>query len=158
MSKRFSETAEAIKLSQAIQKLSGLKSGTVVPIPLEHIDRTDNIREGIDEDSIEFKQLIDSIKEVGLLQNPVVTIVSGRILCVSGHRRLAAMSKLEAEKVPCSVVHFDNLEKRDLSKVKLTFIFIFAWYQFVSGSPIFFSLILLHYFSQSYNYVFLSLD
>ena len=27
------------------------------------------------------------------------------------------MSKLEAEKVPCSVVHFDNLEKKDLAQI-----------------------------------------
>lgn len=117
MSKRFNETAEAIKLSQSIQKLSGLKSGTVVPIPLEYIDRSENIRESIDDQSLEFQQLVDSIKEVGLLQNPVVTIVSGKILCVSGHRRLAAMAQLKTEKVPCSVVHFDNLEKKDLAQI-----------------------------------------
>ena len=117
MSKRFDETAESIKLSQSIQKLVTLKSGTVVPIPIKYIDQTENIRQEIDRNSLEFQQLIDSIKEVGLLQNPVVTIVSGKILCVSGHRRLAALEKIGNEKVPCSVVHFDSLDKKDLAQI-----------------------------------------
>lgn len=117
MSNRFKETAESIKLSQSIQKLTKLKSGTVVPIPIEYIDQTENIRHEIDYDSVDFNQLVDSIKEIGLLQNPVVTIISGKILCVSGHRRLAALEKLNTEKVPCSVIHFDSLDKKDLAQI-----------------------------------------
>ena len=44
MNDRFKSTASAIKLSQAIEKLSALDSGTVVPIPLEYIDRSENIQ------------------------------------------------------------------------------------------------------------------
>ncbi|SMF80446.1 ParB/RepB/Spo0J family partition protein [Pseudobacteriovorax antillogorgiicola] len=117
MSERFNSTASAIKLSQAIEKLSKLDSGTVVPIPLEYIDRSENIRRELDTDTIEFSQLVESIKEVGLLQNPVVTVSSGKILCVSGHRRIAAIEHLGHKKVECTLVHFENLELKDVAQI-----------------------------------------
>jgi len=117
MSERFNETADNIKLNQAVAKMRELKNGTVVPIPLKYLDRSENIRKEIDTKSCEFDQLKKSIKEVGLLQYPVVTIVSDKILCVSGHRRLAAMEELGEEKVSCVVNHFDTLDQKDLAQI-----------------------------------------
>lgn len=108
---RFEKTAKAIKETQAIEKLKHLPDGTVVPIPLELINRDDNIRrDGKHDNQGEFNQLVESIKEVGLLHQPVVTVVGNEIYCVSGHRRLSALEHLGQEKIPCVVRQFKGLD------------------------------------------------
>ncbi len=108
---RFEKTAKAIKETQAIEKLKNLPDGTVVPIPLDLINREHNIRRDSRHDQQgEFRQLVESIKEVGLLHQPVVTVVGHEIYCVSGHRRLAALEQLGQDKVPCVVRQFKSLD------------------------------------------------
>ena len=125
MSQRFKETAEGIKRSQEhealtgkITALRGLPDGTVVPIPLDLIDRSQNMRDDhVDLESDDFKQLVETIREVGLLQNPIVTIVGDQIVCVAGHRRLAALEKLGQLKPSCILRHFEKIETKQVAQL-----------------------------------------
>jgi ParB family chromosome partitioning protein len=113
--KRFTDTAARIKQDQAISMLNTLKDGTVVPIPLNLVVRTENIRhDRADHNDPELEALTASIKEVGLLQHPIVTVAAGQIVCVSGHRRFAACESLKMDKVPCVIRHFDTLSTKQM--------------------------------------------
>lgn len=116
--KRFSETANSIKMNQAINQLKSLKDGTVVPIPLSILARDENIRsKAIEKADSEITTLAESIKEVGLLQFPVITVSENRVVCVAGHRRLKALETLGTEKVSCVVKKFDTLNDKEISQV-----------------------------------------
>ena len=126
---RFKETAAKIKslndgqaplsrLEEAICKLRGLKDGATIPMPLELIDTTQNRRKETEgQDNPDFRQLVDSINEVGLLQPPVITLLSGTILCVSGHRRIAALRSLGHEKTPCILRHLEKMEIKEAAQL-----------------------------------------
>ncbi len=102
--KRFSETAKSIKVSKAISQLKALKDGTVVPIPLAVLNRDENIRsKAISKKDTDINTLAESIKEVGLLQYPVITVSDNKVVCVAGHRRLQACEKIGFEKVSCVI-------------------------------------------------------
>jgi ParB/RepB/Spo0J family partition protein len=125
MTARFHETAEEIKrnqsqadLAEKLDRLRSLPTGTVVPIPLELIDRDQNTRDGkIDSSAPEFRQLVETIREVGILQNPVVTILGDKIVCVAGHRRLAALEELGDTKPACVLRHFEKLETKQIAQL-----------------------------------------
>ena len=125
MSQRFKDTAEEIRRSQnqndlqgKLDKLRALPDGTVVTIPMELIDRSQNIRAGqIDRTSDEFLQLVEAIREVGILQTPVVTIMGDKIVCVAGHRRLAALEELGESKPACAIRHFEKLETKQIAQL-----------------------------------------
>jgi ParB/RepB/Spo0J family partition protein len=113
--KRFTDTAARIKQDQAISMLNSVKDGTVVPIPLNLVIRTENVRHDRSEkNDPDLEALAASIKEVGLLQHPIVTVAAGQIVCVSGHRRFSACETLKMEKVPCVIRHFDNLTTKQM--------------------------------------------
>lgn len=120
MVKRFDETAQTIKehrnAKEIEEKLSKLKDGQVVLLRPENINSNQNIREEIQLDN-EFYQLVESIKEVGILQPIVVTVAGSEILCVSGHRRLMAAKELNMERVQCLIKIFDNISKKDLAQL-----------------------------------------
>lgn len=116
--KRFKETAGAIKLTQAIDQLRSLKDGTVVPVPLSILSRDENIRsKAIASKDKEIDMLAESIKEVGLLQFPVITVSGSKIVCVAGHRRLLACEKIGLERVSCVVKQFDTLSDKEMAQV-----------------------------------------
>ncbi len=93
--------------------------GKVVFFHVETIQTDQNIRSNIDTESEDFKKLLESIREHGVLQNPVVelrendqTIWGYDLICVAGHRRLLAASVLGIERVNCSLHKFSNASQR----------------------------------------------
>lgn len=116
--KRFKDTAASIKLDKAIDQLKNLKDGTVVPVPIELLSRGENIRSApIDDNDPELDALIASIKEVGLLQFPVITVSGAKIACVAGHRRLKACEALKMERVSCVVKKFETLNDKEMAQL-----------------------------------------
>ena len=113
---RFEEAEAQIKFQNGLVKLSQSKDGISLDLPIKYITLDQNIREKIDFDSTEFKQLVESIKEVGLLQPPVVTadLNDGKILCLGGHRRIEALKFLGHETVK---VIYRNLEEKSVQKL-----------------------------------------
>jgi hypothetical protein len=58
-----------------------------------------------------FKQIVASIREVGIIEPPVVTPNkdrSGQYILLDGHLRLAALRELEQTEVTCLVAHDDE--------------------------------------------------
>ncbi|MDB2447163.1 ParB/RepB/Spo0J family partition protein [bacterium] len=116
--KRFTETAKSIKVGKAINQLKALKDGTVVPIPLSVLSRDENIRSAlISKKDKDIGTLAESIKEVGLLQFPVITVSNNKVVCVAGHRRLQACEMIGFEKVSCVIKKFDALNDKEMSQV-----------------------------------------
>jgi ParB family chromosome partitioning protein len=73
-------------------------------IPIADITIEENCRKTMDHDSPEFLQLMESIKNEGILQNLVIEIKLEpeiKLLCISGQRRLTIAKQLGIEKVPC---------------------------------------------------------
>jgi ParB/RepB/Spo0J family partition protein len=115
-STRFEETEADIKFKEGLFKLSKSQDGVSLEMAIKHITLDQNIRDAIDHNDPEFKQLVESIKEVGLLQLPVVTVDldQGKILCLGGHRRIEALRTLGKESVK---VVYRNLEDRPVQKL-----------------------------------------
>ncbi|MDQ3235525.1 MAG: ParB/RepB/Spo0J family partition protein, partial [Pseudobdellovibrionaceae bacterium] len=113
---RFEETEADIKFKEGLFKLAKSKDGVSLELPIKHITLDQNIRDKIDHNDPDFKQLVDSIKEVGLLQLPVVTVDldQGKILCLGGHRRIEALRVLGNETVK---VVYRCLEERSVQKL-----------------------------------------
>lgn len=117
-SKRFDDTAARIKNTEAINALKNLIDGTVVPIPISMINRSLNARKArLDINDPATIHLMHTVKEVGLLQSPVVTILDDEIVCLAGHRRLLVMEALGHEKVPCAIKKIEAQEQRKLMQL-----------------------------------------
>lgn len=88
---------EARKIS-VIEKLKTIESGKRIAIPVDLIDLSKNKRlEEIDDNDPEFLQLVETIREVGILQAPVVSIIENEIVPLLGHRRIAAAKFINAK-------------------------------------------------------------
>lgn len=104
--------------------LQAIEEDATVKIDPEKIKVNENIRREIDTSSVEFKQLVESIKAHGLLQSLVVEFrqidhEKYEFVCVAGHRRLAALKLLKfTDKVPVKFMHFHR--KGASSNVALT--------------------------------------
>ena len=77
--------------------LSQKPNTSKVDIPVEWIDISSNIRSRIDIETDSFKGLIESIREVGLLQPPVVRKLNNSLELLSGHRRVEAWKALQQD-------------------------------------------------------------
>lgn len=75
---------------QLIHMLNQRPQISKLDIPIEWIDISENIRSRIDTEEPAFRSLVESIKEVGLLQPPVVRKVDNKLELLSGHRRVEA--------------------------------------------------------------------
>ena len=51
--------------------------------------------------STKFAVILSSIKEVGIIEPPVVSYKAGKYLLLDGHLRLQALKKLEINRVDC---------------------------------------------------------
>lgn len=95
-------------------KLSALKAylDKQVEIPLEHIRIEDNVRRTIDVTSAKFQELIESIRQQGMLQNLVVElrVEEGihQLFCIAGQRRLLAAREAGKTKANCLIKQFDD--------------------------------------------------
>ena len=112
------------KVSERIKIFrQALAKELVVKLDPEEIKTDENIRREIDVDSNEFRQLVESIKEHGVLQSIVVEYSeidgdSCSLKCLAGHRRLAAL-KASGLKVKVPAKLFSG-EKGNALRVALT--------------------------------------
>ncbi len=89
-------------------------------LELSAIARSENLRQEIRATSPEFLNLVESIREIGL-QNPPVVEVRARgnkefeLVCVSGHRRLLALETLGQAQVTCALKTFRSDKHRALA-------------------------------------------
>lgn len=89
-------------------------------VPIEGIYRDENLRQHIDDESPEFRNLMESIRTIGLQNPPVLEVReesdgTPKLVCVSGHRRLLALEKLGVEKVTCALKLFESEKHRALA-------------------------------------------
>jgi ParB/RepB/Spo0J family partition protein len=104
--------------SEADDRLTALKKhlGKVVSLKLSEIESEENVRKGAVTESDEFEKLKVSIQQFGLLQPIVVELRleadAFRLVCLAGHRRLAALRALGAERVQCLLLAFDEKSQR----------------------------------------------
>lgn len=120
-SDRFAETADELTRLRAraprgrkepttdnirtalVQQLESRGDGAVTTIPFHLLDRSQNLRSEVRNNEACYAALKESIVECGLLQLPVVTLIDNRIVCVAGHRRIAALEDLGHTEVKCVV-------------------------------------------------------
>ncbi len=120
MSKDFDE-AQKVKTdtqqkTAVATKIERLRKfiGHVASIDINEIETFDNIRQHLDTDSDDFKSLLESIAKNGVQQNLIVEFKDSnnekgyQLICVAGHRRLAAAKLANITTVPCLIRTFEN--------------------------------------------------
>lgn len=90
--------------------------GKVVSLKVAEIESIENVRKGAVAHGEEFEKLKASISQFGLLQPIVVelrTLSDGfKVICLAGHRRLAALRELGHERVQCLLLAFEEKSQR----------------------------------------------
>ncbi len=122
----------SIQESQRADRFAAYRDhiGKTFPIPIEHIIIEDNVRLEVDTSTPKFKELVDSIRSEGLLQNLIVELRNGRngtyLSLVSGQRRFLAAKEAGIQKVTCLLKEYsragrvsagltENLVRQDLN-------------------------------------------
>jgi ParB/RepB/Spo0J family partition protein len=99
------------------KRLLALKAnlGKVATIPIAEIETSENVRQSIDTSSPKFRQLVESVKKYGVMENVVAELqinkkeTDYKLMCVAGHRRiLAALAAKNITKIPCLLVAYEN--------------------------------------------------
>lgn len=90
------------------------KDGDMVRAEIAQIGLDENVRD-IDVGTERFKQFVESIKETGMLQPPVITIINERVVCVAGHRRILAAKELGQDTVRCVYRIWADPEAKDVA-------------------------------------------
>lgn len=109
---------ERVKSLGNEDKLAGLVAhiDKQVEIPLAYIRIEDNVRRGLDTQSVKFQELVASIRMQGLLQNLVVELRQEegqyQLYCVAGQRRLLAAQEAGKIKANCLIKQYDNRADR----------------------------------------------
>lgn len=89
--------------------------GKTVTIPLAQITIEENVRREVDVSGPKFRELVESIRRDGLLQNLVVDVreADGEVYlsCVSGQRRLLAAREAGVEKAVCLLKRYSGAER-----------------------------------------------
>lgn len=85
----------------------------ITQIPLDKIDDPQiAIRQDISPESVQ--DLVDSIREVGIIEPLIVRADGDRYEIIAGHRRAAAASIADLATVPCIIVEADDLQAQVL--------------------------------------------
>jgi ParB/RepB/Spo0J family partition protein len=120
MSKDFAEAdkmkTEVQQKQATISRVERLRKfvGHVASIDVNEIETHENVRQHLNMDSPEFETLLESISKNGVQQNLIVEFKETadekgyRLICVAGHRRLAAAKIADLASVPCLIKKFDN--------------------------------------------------
>lgn len=112
------------------------KNGKVGSLPIGLIKTNQNIRKKLNEEEPSFLELVESIRVHGILQPPIVTVVTNEhgvhsVLLVGGERRVRAAKKLGFKNINCLVRIFDtqstrltasmseNLNRKDLDPIDI---------------------------------------
>jgi len=120
--------------SQEISEIkSAIEENDILHWDLRRIETDSNIRRTVDTKSKEFLQLMQSIRENGILQNLVCEFVqvdhkTFKLICVAGHRRLAALNLLLSEQaldetqleIPIQVINRDIGQRRQIKSIALS--------------------------------------
>jgi ParB family chromosome partitioning protein len=108
--------------------------GKTVTLPIEHIVIEDNVRQEVDRSTPKFKELVDSIKREGILENLVVEVRNGHngiyLSLVAGQRRLLAAIEAGVKKATCLLKEYtpagrvsvgltENLVREDLNCIDI---------------------------------------
>jgi ParB family chromosome partitioning protein len=108
--------------------------GKTVTVPIEHIVIEDNVRQEVDTSTPKFKELVDSIKREGILQNLIVEVRNGQngtyLSLVSGQRRLLAAIEAGIQKATCLLKEYnlagrisvgltENIVRQDLNCIEI---------------------------------------
>ena len=100
---------------QADDKLAALLKnlGRIVVVSLKDLTLSDNVRKYVPTDTPEFQQLVDSIRQDGILQNLVADLVvhpTGQyaLKIVSGQRRFIAAEKAGVTQCPVRVMQYSD--------------------------------------------------
>lgn len=96
------------------------KMNGFLEVSIQDIYRDENLRQRINDESAEFRNLMESIRTIGLQNPPVLEVRSDgednqKLVCVSGHRRLLAMERLGVTKVTCALKLFESEKHRALA-------------------------------------------
>jgi len=113
INKAQSMQTNAISRKEVIKK----NIGKIFLVPTNEILTSENIRTIMNTESNEFLKLVESIKNHGVIQSIVIEFRDKEgdqydLVCVAGHRRLAASKKLGIEKIPCLVQQYTNCSDR----------------------------------------------
>jgi ParB family transcriptional regulator, chromosome partitioning protein len=109
---------EAANLKAEVSRLAQLQKnvGKVVTLKLDEIVIEENVRRIIDTTTPEFGELVDSIRNYGIMQNIVaelqVTQDNYRIICIAGQRRLLAARAAQVEKGPVLLREYKTDDQR----------------------------------------------
>lgn len=102
------------------RKIEILKNAinSIITISPEEIEIKNNVRYKIDENSLDFIKLCESIKKFGLMKNIVAELQisdqqdSYKLVCIAGHRRLTALKHLGFKnKIPCLIKQYNNSDR-----------------------------------------------
>ena len=106
------------RLSQRSDHLiygESLKSQSDLPVRILKINRislTENIRKKINSNSESFKSLVNSIKQKGLLQLPLIEErfygKEKKYICVEGHQRILAYKSLGNNEILCLIKKYET--------------------------------------------------
>jgi len=101
--------------SQEIQQiLAAIEKRTPINVSISKISTNENIRKKIDKNSVDFQQLVESIKKYGILQSVVLEFrqidhEKYELICVAGHRRIEAVKHLDLDiKIPSLLIKVDR--------------------------------------------------
>lgn len=114
---------EPAPLPQEKKELSAVEVAQMngfLEVAIKDVYRDENLRQHIDDESPEFRNLMESIRTIGLQNPPVLEVretpnEKPKLVCVSGHRRLLALEKLGLDKVTCALKLFESEKHRALA-------------------------------------------
>jgi ParB family transcriptional regulator, chromosome partitioning protein len=138
MSKKLfgKEHQVSVQESQRADRFAAYRDhiGKTVTVPIEHIVIEDNVRQEVDKSTPKFKELVDSIKREGILQNLIVEVRNGQngtyLSLVSGQRRLLAAIEAGIQKATCLLKEYnlagrisvgltENIVRQDLNCIEI---------------------------------------
>jgi ParB/RepB/Spo0J family partition protein len=90
--------------------------GKIVSLPLHDIIIADNVRRSLDRKSFKHQQLVESIRNDGLLQNIIVEVrfdgLRHRVYCIAGQRRTLAAIEAGLTSGPCLIQKYEQQADR----------------------------------------------
>lgn len=88
----------------------------LLQLKLDEVQAKSNVRQ--DMESAEMNDLVNSIKEKGIIQPLIVRLVDEKYDLVAGFRRLAAAKKLGLPNVPCVLQEIDDADRTSIQLIE----------------------------------------
>lgn len=124
----MSKFAKDLAVNPRKEKLDQLLKlvGKQVTLPIDSLITNENIRSDLGVEEAAFAELVSSIKDHGILQNIVVELRERddnelfELVCVEGHRRVAAAKQLGMKTAPCFLKTFASKNERTKAALACT--------------------------------------